>query len=125
MGVIENGRMRVLKSTKTPEPKFGTEDDPREVKVEYFGGVAVASLDGKPLLFLNLSEKLGEGAFGVMSHGIVEVHHVAAVEEYEVYEVALQTGPVVHLPAASLRLVVEIPPGGGQVDSVRFRPSQE
>lgn len=125
MGVLENGRLRVLKSAKATPPKRGTEGDPREVKVEYFGGVAVASLDGKPLLFLNLSGVLGEGAFGVMTHGLVEVHHVAAVEEYEVYEVELRTGPVIHLPAATLRLVIEIPGGGGLVDSVRFDPSEE
>ena len=125
MGVLEGGRMRVLRSTKTPQPKFGTEDDPREIKVEYFGAVAVASLDGRPLLFLNLSGTLGEGHFGVLTHGIAEVHHVAAVEEYEVYEVALRTGPVIHLPAVPLRLVVEIPAGAGVVDSVRFRPSSE
>ena len=125
MGVLENGRMRVLKSTKTPPPRSGTEDDPREIKVEYFGGVAVASLDGKPLLFLNLSGTLGDGMFGVLTHGIADVHHVAAVEEYEVYEVALRTGPVVHLPGGLLRLGLEIPAGGGQVDSVRLRPSEE
>ncbi|MDF1700705.1 MAG: hypothetical protein P1V36_06055 [Planctomycetota bacterium] len=124
MGVLENGRMRVLKSAKATEPRRGTEGDPREVKVEYFGGVAVGSLDGKPLVFLNLSGKLEEGRFGVMTHGLAEIHHVAAVEEYEVYEVELQTGPVIHLPTALLRLFVEIPPGGGEVDSVRFTPSE-
>jgi len=123
MGVLEAGAMRVLKSAKAPMPKRGTEDAPREIKVEYFGAVAVGSLDGKPLVFLNLSGVLGRGRFGVLTHGLTEVHHVAAVEEYEVYEVALTTGPVIHLAPGLQRLWIEIPGGAGAVDSVRFTPS--
>lgn len=124
MGVLENGRQRVLRSAKAHAPAIGDEGKPREMKVELFGSVAVGSLDGRPLVFLNLSGMVVGGRFGVLTHGITEVHHVAAIEEYEVYEVVLGTGPVVHLPAGPQRLFVELPPGAGLVDSVRFRPSE-
>ncbi len=123
MGVIEGGKIHVLRATKAPPPKRKREDDPREIKVETFGGVAVGSLDGKPLLFLNLSEILGRGRFGVMTHGLAEVHHVAALEEYEVYAVAFRAGSIVSLPPGVLRLWVEIPGEGGAVDAVRLQPS--
>ncbi|MDA1195840.1 MAG: hypothetical protein O2894_11730 [Planctomycetota bacterium] len=122
MGVVEGGALRVLTASKAPEPHPDRREAPREVKVEYFGGVAIGSLDGKPLLVLNLSGNLGRGQFGVLTHGLAEVHHVAAVEEYEVYEVSLRTGPVVFLPAGQTLLSIDLPPGAGAVDEVRLRP---
>lgn len=121
MGVLESGRVRVLRARKAPRPSPEDRGKPRELKVEYFGGVAVGSLDGRPLAFLNLSELIGRRPFGVMTHGLVGVHAVAALEEYEVYNVKFRTGPVVELPRGLLRLRVELPPGSGALDSVRFR----
>ncbi len=125
MGVLEGGKLRVLKAVKAPLPRRGSEQKPREIKVEYFGGVAVASLDGKPLAFLNLSEQLGQGRFGVRTHGIAAVHRVAALEEFEVYAVRFGRGPIVDLPAGTIRLEVELPPEGGALDCVRLTPSED
>ncbi len=125
MGVIEAGKTRVLRAAKAPPPKRKKEDDPREIKVEYFAGVAVGSLDGKPLAFLNLDNILGRGRFGVLTHGLTEVHRVTALEEYEVYAVSFRTGPVVDLPAGVLRLWVELPPDSGALDSVRLHPTED
>ena len=87
--------------------------------------MAVGSLDGKPLVFMNLDKHLGRGRFGVLTHGLTEVHAVAALEEYEVYKVRFRSAPVVHLPRGPLRLWVELPPGAGAVDHVRFLPSDD
>jgi hypothetical protein len=123
IGLIERGTIRVLQSAKAPERDRRERGTPREMKVEYFGGVAVGSLDGKPLVFANLSENLGAGSFGVLTHGRVTVHAVAALEEYEVYSVRFGKGPVVDLPRGLLRLWVEIPPKGGAVDALHLTPS--
>ena len=120
MGLLEGGVPRVLRALKTPAPKRGQEDAPRQLKVEIFGGVAVASLDQRPLLFVNLSKQLGRGGFGVLTHGRVDVHALAALEEYEVYQVRFAVGPIVDLPAGPLRLWVELPGAGEALDSVRF-----
>jgi hypothetical protein len=120
MGLLEGGRTRVLRALKAPPRRREYEGKPRELKVEWFGGVAVASLDQRPLLFVNLSEQLGRGSFGVLSHGLVQVHAVAALEEYEVYGVQFRVGPLVELPAGLLRLWVEMPGGGNALDRVRF-----
>jgi hypothetical protein len=126
MGVFEGGRMRVLKACDAPPaeaPKPPAKRGPRELKVETFGGVAVASLDGSPLLFLNLGGALGHGRFGVLTHGIVEVRHAAALQEYEVHAVHFAAGSVVYLPAGTARLEVDLPAGSGDLDAVRFEPS--
>ena len=120
IGLLEAGRMRVTQAVKAREPPADRRELPREIKVEFFGEVAVGSLDARPLVFMNLSGVLGRGRFGVMTHGITEVHAAAALEEYEVYNVKLRTGPVVHLPAGRLRLWVELPPLSGALDAVRF-----
>ena len=125
MGVIEAGKTRVIKAVKAPQPKRGRKEEPRTIKVEYFGGVAVGSLDGKPLTFVNLSEILGEGRFGVKTHGITEVQRVAALEEFEVYTVRFRSGPIVDLPAGRVRLYVELPAGGDALDCIRLRPSED
>ena len=123
MGVLEGGRARVLQSAKAHPPELHHEAEPREIKVETFGGVAVGSLDGRPLAFLNLSGNLGRGRFGVLTHGLAEVRHMAALEEYEVYQVAFSTGPVIDLPAGRQRLWIDLPVGGGAVDALHLRPS--
>ena len=50
---------------------------------------------------------------------------MAALEEYEVYQVRLRSGPVVELPAGLLTLWIDLPPEGGALDSLRLVPSTE
>lgn len=125
LGVLEGGRARVLRAEKAPDPPEGSADPPhdgtRELKVEYFAGVVVGSLDGKPLLHVNLDKGLGEGLFGIATHGRLEVLHVAALEEYEVYAVTFGAGSVVELPRGRVRLVLSLPPGCGPVDALSLR----
>ena len=124
MGLVEGGRLRVVKATKARAPKRGKESEPRTLKVEFFGGVAVGSLDGEPLLHVNLSGTLGQGLFGVLTHGLASVHAVAALEEYEVYKVRFETGPVLDLPRGRVRFWVELAPEGGELDAMRIAFSE-
>ena len=121
MGLLEGGNARVVQATKAPPQRRQDEGKPRELRVDMLGGVAIGSLDSRPLLFVNLSEQLGRGRFGVMTHGLVDVSAVAALEEYEVYQVAFRAGSVVELPAGPLRLWIELPGAGEAFDRVRFR----
>jgi len=125
IGLLEGGRQRVLQAVKSPEPRRETRGKPREIKVEYFGEVAVGSLDARPLVFMNLSGGLGRGRFGMLAHGLTTVHALAALEEYEVYSVAFRSGPVIELPAGRWRLWIDLPPGGGALDQVSILPPKD
>jgi hypothetical protein len=121
LGVLEGGRPRVLGQAQAPDPPPEAAGEPREIRVEYYAGVVVASLDGRALLHVNLDRSLGEGAFGALAHGRAFVHGLSALEQYEVYGVRLATGGVVDLPAGPVRLTLRVPPQGGRVDAIDIR----
>lgn len=126
LGVIEGGAPRVLAAERAPEPRERIGEAPddgfRELKVEYYAGVVVGSLDGRPVLHMNLDEHLGEGLFGVRTHGALAVGRVSALEEYEVYAVTWRLGATLPLAAGLQRLVLALPPGAGPVDWIEFAP---
>jgi hypothetical protein len=114
MGVMEGGALRLLSSAKT----FAAAHDApgRKVRVDYFDGVAVGRLDGQPLAFLHLDRHLGQGRFGALSHGAVEVEALEAVEQFPVHSVKFATGPILHVPAGVHTVWVELPQGGAALD---------
>ena len=117
IGLLERGKRRVLGATRAPEQRG---EGPRVVMVDTFGGVAIGHLDGRPLVFMNLGNRLGKGLFGAASHGLVEVARLAAMEEYEVYVCQFDVAPVVYLPPGPQLLRIELPPGSASLDAIRF-----
>lgn len=121
MGVLEGGTARILATAKAFPPSGASEGDAppaRTVRVDLFEGVAVGRLDGQPLAFLHLDRHLGQGAFGVRSHGVLEVQRLAAIDQFPVHTSAFGTGPILRLPAGVHTLGVELPLGGAALDRI-------
>jgi hypothetical protein len=114
MGLMEGGTLRLLASAKTFPAAPGAPG--RKVRVDYFEGVAVGRLDGQPLAFLHLDRHLGQGRFGALAHGAVEVEALEAVEQFPVHSVKFAVGPILHVPAGVHTLWVELPQGGAALD---------
>jgi hypothetical protein len=118
MGVIEGGVPRILATARAPErPAPGTT---REIRADALEGVAVGRLDGHALLFVNLDRRLGQGAFGFLTHGVATVEKVAAIQQFEVHKTAFSRRPVVHVPEGRRTVWVELPLGGASLDSITF-----
>ncbi len=120
IGVMEAGEIRILGACQSrPSGRAG----PMKIKVEHFAGVAVASLDGSPHVFANLSNRMGQGHFGFLTHGKATVHRLIAIEQFEVYRVKPQMGSIVELKRGRHRLWIELPEGAGMLDSLRIVPA--
>lgn len=88
------------------------------MRVDLFVGVAVGRLDGQPLAFLHLDRHLGQGAFGVRTHGVLEVLRLEALDQFPVHRAAFGSGPILRLPAGVHTLGVELPLGGAALDRI-------
>jgi mono/diheme cytochrome c family protein len=118
MGELAQGVPRVQKAMVAPEA-----DDPlapRTLRVERFGGVAVASLDGRPRLFVDLADDRPTGTYGVRTHGRLEVTRLSAVEAFEVATAKFAEAPVVWLAPGPHAVVIELPDGAGRLDQIRI-----
>ena len=114
MGVIEDGRPRVLTSVPRPDALPGT-----RLTVKLVDGIAVGVLDGKPLVKVNFDRGLGAGRFGFLTHGVVQVTDLRAwMEAEEVYAMKPSEGGVVTLRRGPHTVDVELLPGGAALDSV-------
>lgn len=116
MGVIEGGTPRILATAKAFPPSPGATT--RSVRVDLFTGVAVGRLDGQPLAFLHLDRHLGQGAFGVRTHGVLEVLRLEALDQFPVHRAVFGSGPILRLPAGVHTLGVELPLGGVALDRI-------
>ena len=114
MGVIEDGRPRVLTSVPRPDALPGT-----RLTVKLVDGIAVGVLDGKSLLKVNFDRGLGAGRFGFLTHGVVQVTDLRAwMEAEEVYAMKVSEGGVVTLHRGPHTLDVDLLPGGAALESV-------
>ncbi len=116
MGLLEGGVPRILTSAKTFPAEAGAKA--RRLRVDYIEGLAVGRLDGQPLVFLHLDRHLGQGGFGVATHGVLTVESLQAIEQFPVHSVAFGEGPILHLAAGVHLLQVELPAGGAALDSL-------
>jgi hypothetical protein len=113
MGVIEEGRPRVLKSVPRPEGSAG-----RTLSVEFQAGIAIGRLDGKAVTFVNF-DSLYAGKFGFLTHGVMTVEEcVAKHDAEEVHRVKPSVGGVVNLRRSTHRLEIQLLPGSGPLDAV-------
>jgi hypothetical protein len=119
IGVLEGGRLRVVSTAPAPPPL--PDQALRTLRVDYLPGVAVARLDGKPLVFLHLDRHLTQGFFGARTHGRMDVERLSAFQDWEVHKVAFRLEPALRLPAGVHLLRVELPPGGAALDSITIR----
>ncbi|MDJ0973354.1 MAG: hypothetical protein QNJ98_02695 [Planctomycetota bacterium] len=122
VGVLEGGRLRILDSAPA-RPR--AERKVKQIRVQYFPGLIVGFLDDRPHVRAHLNAELGTGRVGFLTHGVATVHKVAAREQFEVHIVEPREAPVVRMPAGRHRLWIEIPEGGGLLDSVRLAPTDE
>ena len=117
MGVIEDGRPRVITSVPRPEGLAG-----ERLTVELIDGIAVGRLDGKPLLKLNFDRGLGAGRFGFLTHGVAQVTDLRAwMESEEVYAMKPSEGGVIHLRRGNHVLEFDLLPGGAAIDAVTVK----
>lgn len=116
MGALEGGVPRVISSAKAFAAEHGAAS--RTLRVDLLDGVAVGGLDGQPLAFLHLDRHLGQGGFGMASHGVVEVLALEAVDQFPVHKVVFGLGPILHLAAGVHTLEVELPAQGAALDRV-------
>jgi hypothetical protein len=116
MGVLEGGVSRIIASAKPFAAEHGAES--RTLRVDLLDGVAVGKIDGQPLAFLHLDRHLGQGGFGMATHGVVEVLSLEAIDQFPVHKVAFGLGPILHLTAGVHTLEVELPAQGVALDRV-------
>jgi hypothetical protein len=118
MGLLEGGVPRLLSSART----FAADSEgaARRLRVEFVEGVAVGRLDGQPLAYLHLDRHLGQGRFGVASHGVVEVRRLEAIDQFPVHKVAFAEGPILHLSAGVHVLELELPARGVGLDALHL-----
>ncbi len=114
MGVLEGGTLRLLSTAKPFAAPPGAVA--RTLRVDLLEGVAVGRLDGQPLAFLNLDRHLGQGAFGCLTHGSLELERLSAIDQFPVHTAAFGLGPILRLPAGVHSLWVALPPGGAALD---------
>jgi hypothetical protein len=119
MGVLEGGRPRVLASRAVPA------GSPRErIAVDFVSGVAVARLDGRPILHVNFDRGLGAGRFGFEASGSVLLREVAAGPrggDGPAHRTRFSEEGVVALSAGDHSLEVVLPPGGAVLHTVTLR----
>lgn len=129
VGLVDGGRRFVLGhvsegTTVVERAVVAPEEDgpelPRVIRVERHGGVAVASLDGRPLLAQDLADDKARGSYGVRTRGRLDVHRLSAVEEFEVAGAAFELAPVVWLAPGPHVVVIEMPEGAGRLDQIRI-----
>ena len=118
LGHVSGGTTVVERAVVAPE-EDGPEL-PRVIRVERHGGVAVASLDGRPLLAQDLADDKARGSYGVRTRGRLDVHRLSAVEEFEVAGAAFELAPVVWLAPGPHVVVIEMPEGAGRLDQIRI-----
>jgi hypothetical protein len=120
MGVIEQGRPRVVRSVPRPEGLPG-----ERLRVDLDGGVAFGRLDGKAVLFVNFDRGLGAARFGFLTHGAATVRSIAAYRgPDEVHRLRLSEGAVFRLLRGAHRIEIELLPGGAALDAVTVRDAQ-
>lgn len=120
LGVLEGGQLRILDSVQA-RPKEGQRE--RKIRVKYLPGLIVGYLDDTAHAKAHVNMKLGEGRFGFLTHGKASVRKVAALDQFEVHIVTPKAAPVVYLTPGRHRIWIEVPEGGGLVDSVRLEPT--
>ncbi|MFM8979311.1 MAG: hypothetical protein ACKOSS_02435 [Planctomycetia bacterium] len=116
MGLLEGGVPRILSSAKAF--RASEEGAARRLRVDFIEGVAVGRLDLQPLVFLRLDQQLGQGSFGLATHGRVLLRRLAAIDQFPVHTVAFGWGPILRLPAGVHVLELELPPGGAGLDAL-------
>lgn len=122
VGVLEGGSLRILDSAPArPRP----EREVKHIRVQYFPGLIVGFLDERAHVRAHLDAELGTGRVGFLTHGVATVHKAALREQFEVHIVQPREAPVVALSAGRHRLWIELPAGGGLLDSVRLAPTDE
>jgi len=116
MGLLEGGVPRILTSAKSFLPEPGATS--RRLRVEYLEGVAVGRLDGQPMVFLHLDRLLGQGGFGLATHGVLTVESLEAIQQFPVHKVGFGEGPILHLGAGIHSFEIELPADGAGLDSL-------
>lgn len=119
IGVLEGGALRILDAIDADPSKAAT----RRIRVRYFAGVTIGELDDRPRVRMNLGDQLGdEGRFGFLTHGVVTLRRLAAIDQFDVHVVDPREAPVVAVPRGRHRLWIELPQGAGALDRIRFTP---
>ncbi len=122
IGHLEGGRPHVAAAVVTPERDDDGPEPRRVIRVERFGGVAVASLDDRPLLHLDLGDDAPVGTYGVRTRGRLDVHRVAAVADFDVTAAEFGEAPVVRLEPGPQAIEIVLPENAGRLDAIRFEP---